>query len=522
MLGLVALVVVGAAVLAGNVAAAKLRLTPPVVLLLCGVLLGFVPSLRALHLPSEAVLLLFLPVLLFWESLTISVREIRSNLRGVVLNSTLLVLVTAAAVATVAHALGLPWGPAWVLGAAVAPTDATAVGVLARVLPHRSMTVLRAESLVNDGTALVIYGLAVGITTGEQVFSAARLPWLLVLSYGGGTLAGLLAVWVVGRLQGRLDDPLQENLLALLGPFAAYLLAEVVGASGVLAVVVYGLLRSHIAPRQMRADTRQQGTAVLGFTSFVLNGGLFVLVGLQLQAAVRELSSATLTKGLLAVVVISAVVVGTRFGWLFSVPYLIRLTDRRPGQRLRRVGPRGRVVSASAGLRGGVSLALALAVPQTISGGTPFPNRDLIVFVTAGVIVLTLAQGLFLPRVVRWARLPADSRATEERQLADAVTSEEAIAALPRLAAELGSNPEVVHRTQQEFQERLAVLQADGADDGIDHEQQYVALRLALLAHKRNTLVRLRDERRIDDTVLAQVQMQLDIEEIRLSRREAD
>src|SRR3954463_14477511 len=167
-LGLILVVVLGISIVASGVVATRLRLAPPVLLLGCGVLLGFVPALREVHLPPEAVLLLFLPALLWWESLTTSLREIRSNLRGVVLVSTLLVLVTAAAVAVTAHAFGLPWAPAWVLGAAVAPTDATAVGSLARILPQRSMTVLRAESLVNDGTALVIYGLAVGVAVGEE------------------------------------------------------------------------------------------------------------------------------------------------------------------------------------------------------------------------------------------------------------------------------------------------------------------------------------------------------------------
>ena len=159
-------------------------------------LLGFVPALRQVHLPPEAMLLLFLPALLYWESLTTSLREIRSNLRVIVLASTLLVIATAAAVAAVGHALGLPWGPAWVLGAALAPTDATAVGVLARALPRRTVTTLRAESLVNDGTALVVYGLAVGVTVGEESLATLHVAGLFLLSYGGGALAGVLVAWL--------------------------------------------------------------------------------------------------------------------------------------------------------------------------------------------------------------------------------------------------------------------------------------------------------------------------------------
>src|SRR3954465_2809036 len=188
--GLELVVVLGAAVLVCSLLAHRLRVAPPVLLLVCGALLGYLPSLRAVHLPPEAVLLIFLPALLYWESLTTSLREIRSNLRGIVLLSTALVIATAGAVATAAHALGMPWGPAWVLGAALAPTDATAVGVLARALPRRNVTLLRAESLINDGTALVIYALAVGVTVGEQHISVPHVGGLFLLSYAGGALAG--------------------------------------------------------------------------------------------------------------------------------------------------------------------------------------------------------------------------------------------------------------------------------------------------------------------------------------------
>jgi NhaP-type Na+/H+ or K+/H+ antiporter len=260
VLGLVLVVVLGATLLACGVLGARFRVAPPVLLLACGVLLGFVPPLRGVQLPPAMVLLLFLPVLLYWESLTTSLREIRSNLRVVVLNSTVLVVATAATVAVVAHAIGLPWGPAWVLGAAVAPTDATAVGVLARSLPRRNVTKLRAESLINDGTALVIYGLAVGITAGEQHLTVPHVGWLLLLAYGGGALAGILVAWLGVQARQRLDDPIQESVTVLLLPFTAYLIAEAVHASGVLAVVVCGLIMSQAGPRVGLATTRQQTT----------------------------------------------------------------------------------------------------------------------------------------------------------------------------------------------------------------------------------------------------------------------
>jgi Na+/H+ antiporter len=520
-------VVLGVALLAGSVLASRLRLAPPVLLLVLGVLLGFAPVLRAVHLPPEAVLLLFLPALLYWESLTTSLREIRHNLRVILLMSTVLVVATAGAVALAGHAIGLAWGPAWVLGAAVAPTDATAVGVLARALPRRSVTVLRAESLVNDGTALVIYALAVGITVGEDHLSAPHVGWLFLLAYGGGALAGMATAWVAIQVRRRLADPLQNNVATLLTPFTAFLAAEAVHASGVLAVVVCGLIMSQAAPRLVRAEARQQTNAFWSLATFLLNGALFVLVGLEVQAAVRDLTSVALTRALIAVGVISAAVIGARFVWLFTTPYAIRLLDRRPQQRLRRVGARARVVSGISGFRGAVSLAAALAIPQTVAGGSPFPDRDLIIFVTSGVIVVTLVvQSLLLPTVVRWARLPPDDTVERERHMAQIASTEQALQALPHLAAELGTDLEVTDRLRREYTEHLDILKADGDanadpdEPALRHDRQYTALRLAVIARKRDTVVALRDENRIDDTVLRQLQSVLDIEEVRLTRRE--
>jgi monovalent cation/hydrogen antiporter len=310
-------------------------------------------------------------------------------------------------------------------------------------------------------------------------------------------------------------------VLILLTPFSAFLLAELVEASGVLAVVVCGLIMSQVGPRVGRADSRQLTVAFWTLSTYLLNGALFVLVGLEVQSATRGLTSTDLARGLFAVAVVSAVVIGVRFAWLFTMPYVIRALDRRPQQRLRRVGPRGRVVNGVAGFRGAVSLAAALAVPTTVASGEPFPGRDLIVFVTAGVIAVTLLQGLVLPAVVRWARLPHDTSVEEESRLAQTEATGTALAALPEVAAELGIDPDVVERTRREYEEHLHVIHqgVDEDDEPVTrHEEQYTALRLALLARKRATVVALRDEQRIDDIVLRQFQARLDIEEVRLSR----
>ena len=532
MLGLELVVVLGVTVLLCDLAAERLRVAAPILLLACGALLGFVPDLRAVQLPPEVVLLLFLPALLYWESITISLREIRSNLRGIVLLSTVLIIMTAGVVAVAGHALGLGWPIAWVLGAAVAPTDATAVGEFAKALPHRNVTILRAESLVNDGTALVVYGLAVGVTTGAEHLTFPHVTWLFVLAYGGGALSGALVACVVAPIRKRLDDRLLSNVAILVTPFAAYLLAESIHASGVLAVVACGLIMGQLGPRVGHPDARQQTEAFWSLSTFVLNAALFVLVGLDTQSAARGLSGAGLTKALIMVGVVAVTLVAVRFAFLYASAHLIRLIDRRPQQRLRRVSDKARVVSAMAGFRGAVSLAVALSVPVTLDSGAPFPNRDTIIFVTFGVIVVTLVvQGLLLPRIVRWADLPQDTRITQELHLADTVAAQEALVALPDVAEGLEIDPYVVERLRREYDKHLRVLQAnanaggdgEGAADeeALRYDRQYTDLRLAMLARKRATVLRLRHERRIDDSVLLQVQSRLDLEELRLTRRTA-
>src|SRR3954471_18855934 len=513
-------VVLGATILLCGALAPRLRIAPPVLLLVGGVLLGFVPRLREAHLPPEVMLLLFLPALLFWESLTTSLREIRSNLRPIVLLSTVLVVVTAAAVAVVAHALGLAWGPAWILGAALAPTDATAVGALARNLPRRTVTVLRAESLINDGTALVLYGLAVGVTVGEEHLTGWHVSWLLVLAYGGGVLAGAvigLVSWQVRRL---MDDPMLEAIAMLVTPFAAFLLADVIHASGVLAVVVCGLFMSQVAPRITGAVTRQIAMPFWALSTTVLSSALFVLVGISAQSAVRGLSSASIWRALVDVLVITAVVIGVRWAWVYTTPYLIRLLDRRPEQRLRRVPARQRTVNAVAGFRGAVSLAAVLAVPHTLASGGPFPDRDLLVLIACGVIVLTILQALLLPSVVRFARLPVDTSVAEELQFADEYSLDAAIDALDATASELGSGGMVVERVRHELDKQRKLQAAAGAegDPVIQHDDQYRTLSLALIGRRREALLELRDEQRIDDIVLRRVQARLDQEEVRFLR----
>ncbi|KTR41929.1 sodium:proton antiporter [Curtobacterium oceanosedimentum] len=520
MLGPELVVALGLAIAVTAAVADRIRIAPPVLLLVIGALLAFVPTFGRVELPADAVLLLFLPALLYWESLTTSLREIRKNLRGIVLMGTVLVVVTAGVVATLLHLLGMPWGPAWVLGAAVAPTDATAVGVLTRMLPRRNVTVLRAESLVNDGTTLVVYGIAVAVTVGTQELTFWSVSGMLVLSYVGGVAAGLLAAWLGSLVLRRVDTVVLENLVTLLVPFAAFLGAEAIGASGVLAVVAAGIVVSQVAPKLDRAETRQQVRAFWSFLTYLLNGALFVLVGIEAMVAARALDARELWTGIGLVLAVSVVLVLVRFAFEGTIGGTVRLVTRRFGGEPRE-GRRDRLVSGFAGFRGAVSLAMAVAVPRTLESGGAFPDRDLIVFVTAGVVVVTIVgQALVLPAVLRRAALPEDESVGEERRYAERTAVEEALDALPRLARKAGADRATIDRVRRDLEAHLDVIQAREEDDEdhptLQRHDATVALELALVRHKAATLLRLRDDDEIDDVVLRQVRAGYDAEEARL------
>lgn len=456
MLGLEVTVLLGLAILAGTILAPRLRLATPLVLLVLGLLLGFVPALRDVELPPETVLLLFLPVMLFWESLTTSLRSIRRDFRYIAPMSTLLVVASAFAVAGLATALGLPWEASLILGAAVAPPDATAVAALGRLLPQRTFMKLKAESLTNDGTALVLYAIAVSLAVGGHV-SAWTITATVLVSYIGGAAAGVIGAilgWLVLR---RLQATLPINLTLLLVPFVSFLLAELVGASGVLAVVVAGLIIAWISPRVTTAASRRQAESMWPFGVFVLNGALFVLIGLEVQLVVHEISPRQIWGLVLASVAVWATLLVVRYLFqLLSAPF----THPAPGLTFA-LRNRMRIVSTFAGFRGAVSLAIAMSVPLTTATGAALPGRSEIVFITAGVIVLGLViQGPLLPALIRWARYPADTTTQDECDLIERAISGAAVAALDDLAAEHGISDEVRDRTRRDTYEMLEIANA--------------------------------------------------------------
>jgi len=564
MEGLEVTVLLGLTILAGALLAPRIRLALPLVLVIFGLLLGFVPALREVQLPPETVLLLFLPVMLFWESLTTSLRSIRRDFRYILPMSTLLVVASAFAVAGVGVLFGMPWEIALILGAAVAPPDATAVAALGRLLPRRSFMKLKAESLTNDGTALVLYAIAVSVAVGGQITPLSVTATLLI-SYLGGILAGAVIAALAYLLLRRSDSTIVINTTLLLVPFTAFLLAEIVHASGVLAVVVAGLAIAYVSPRITTASSRRQAEAAFPFGVYLLNGALFVLIGLEVQYVVHEISAAAIGRLVLITLAVWVALVLVRyvFQWL-TVPFM-----RYSGPRLPRgYRSRARIVSTTAGMRGAVSLAIALSVPSAVGAS----GRDEIVFVTAGVILLSLlVQGPLLPAVVRWAGFPADTGEIEEYELAERTISGAALAALDELAVEHGIGQEVLDRVRSEGYQALELAnakalareqaavdaEADALDALLDEPDPYgpasdatvesdggasaslqiiatsasvdlaqrsplirheelTRLRLALLDRKREVLLGLRRSGTVDDLIVRRIVSRLDLEQMRL------
>ncbi len=521
--GLVVIVVLFAIVIVGTVLGRRYRVGPPVLLIGLGALLGLIPRFGHVRLDGEIVLLLFLPAILYWESLNTSFREIRANVRVIFLLSIGLVIASAVAVSWTARAFGMESHAASVLGAVLSPTDAAAVAGLAKRLPRRTLTVLKAESIINDGTALVLFGVSVSVAVGGAPVGPIDLTVRFILSYLGGIAAGLLVGGLVTLIRQRLDAPQEEAALSLLTPFAAFLLAYAIGCSGVVAVLVSAFVLAYVSPRLIKARSRLVSFAFWDIATFLINGALWVFVGVQIPSAVRGISRVDggVHHAVLMSAAVTVVVVATRLVWGEATTMLVRVLDRREAQRARRVDWRQRAVSGWAGFRGAVSLAAAIAVPLTTTSGSPFPDRNLIIFVVTFVILTTvIVQGTTLPAVVRWARLPEDVAHAEELRLARCAGAQAALDALPLVAAELGISDDLHNRLQKEYQQHAALVRTsnDGSapSDAEERSDLIRQVRLGVLEHKRRALIELRDTRRIDDIVLLEVQSALDLEEARL------
>ena len=507
-----------------SVLARTLGVPYPILLVLGGLVIGFVPGLADVELPPELVLLMFLPPLLYYTAFFSSPRELRADLRAISLLSVGLVLATMVAVAITAQALigGMSWAAAFALGAIVSPTDPLAATAISRRLgvPRRVVNLLEGEALVNDATALVAYRIVVGVAVGGSfVMWEAGLQF--VTNAVGGVAIGLVIGWLVTQARGRLEDPPLEILLSLLTGYAAYLPAEAVGVSGVLAAVSAGLYVGWRAPEIASATTRLIGFSFWEMIAYLVNAVLFILVGLQLHPILGGVTGRSASALLAMGAAISAVVIVVRLAWMFTVPYVIRLLDRRPAQVARRAPASERLVVGWSGMRGAVSLAAALALPLESAGSEGFPQRNLIVFLTFAVIFATLVvQGLTLPALIRRLRLRGDTADEEEELRARLGATDAALARLEELGAEDWTLDDTIDRLRGLYEYRHRRLSARaGLVEDAGYETRSLAYQRVLrelLEAQRRAIVGLRNEGAISNDVMHRVERDLDLEDSRL------
>ena len=516
-LGFVALALL-VAVAAMLVLAPMLRVPYPILLVVGGLAIGLVPGMPEFELEPEVVFFGVLPPLLYGAAFFTSLRDLRATVKPIGLLAVGLVVATTAGVAVVAHAVidDLSWASAFVLGAIVSPTDPLAATSIARRLgvPRKLVTIVEGESLVNDGSGLVLYRVAVlAVVTGS--FSALGAGGLFVVSAGGGVLVGLAVGWVVRRIRLKLDNPPAEITISLFTGYLAFIPAELLGLSAVLAAVTAGIYLGWHTPELTTPQVRLQALAVWEIAQYLLNALLFVLVGLQLPVVLDALEGVPATRLLGYAALVSVTVILLRFAWVFAVLYApIRLVRRMSDWR-------GAVFISWAGMRGAVSLAAALALPFTADDGEPFPGRDLIVFLTFAVILVTLVgQGLTLPLVIRTLRLKDDGAEEREDAKARIRAAEAALERLEELIDEDWVREDTAERVRGSYRFRTTRFQArldDGDDGSVEaRSQDYQRLRRELLDAERSTLVELRRTGVISNDVWMRVARDLDLEDERL------
>ena len=499
------------------------RVPYPVTLVLGGTVIGFLPGVPSVELDPDLVLLIFLPPLLYGAAFFTSVRDLRRNAKPIAMLSIPLVLVTMAAVALVAHeVVGLDWGPAFVLGAIVSPTDAVAPAEIMRRIgaPRRLITIVEGENLTNDWTALVLYRFAITAVVSGSFSLWEAFPKFVATGVGGVAI-GLLAGRIIREVRARIDDPPTEITISLLSGYAAYLPAEELGLSGVIAAVTVGLYMGWHTPQLTTPLMRLQGIAVWEMLTFLLNALLFLLVGLQLPSVVDNLSGSSAGELLLWAALVSGVVIAVRLLWMFLIAYPVQMTDRGSGEGPHRAPPAERLAVGWASMRGSVSLAAALAIPLQTDAGAAFPGRDLIVFLAFGVILVTLVgQGLTLGPLITRLGLMDDGIEEREERIARQRVAEAGLGRIDDLGEPDWITPESMDRArlQLDYRRRRFGALVDGDDDGYERRADaWRRLMYDVYDAQREELVGMRNRGEISDEVRRKIERDLDLEESRLA-----
>lgn len=511
------------------VAGRRLQISTSILLVVAGIGIAFIPGLPRIELAPEIVLLVILPPLIYSAGVAMSWREFKFNLRPITLLAFGCVIFTTGAIAAATHyVLGFDWGVGFLIGAIISPTDVVAPLAIARKLglPRRVVVVLEGEGLANDATALVLYRFAVAaVSTGT--FSFERAAGIFALIVVGEIIYGIAIGWLSLRLRQWSRDPRVEITLSLMTPYVAFWLPARLGGSGVLATVACGLYVSWNGPRLIPPATRLQGIFFWDLIVYLIEGLVFLVTGLQARTLIEQTHMFSIRELVIATLLTTAIAIVARYVWVFPATYLPRwvsahLRERDPAPPWQPV-----FFLAFTGLRGVDSLAVALAIPYVVASGAPFPHRDLILFVTFGVIIITVVgQGVMLPGVMRWLGLARLSR--EERENEIQAELEARIAALDeverrfeKVIADRELPDEVIELLRTRNASRRQILPGD-MKDGLDHMRQSAEIKRELIEAERDFIFDLLREGKITDDARRRIEYELDLEEASVANRDRD
>ncbi|WP_138991808.1 Na+/H+ antiporter [Larkinella sp. C7] len=507
----------------------KLKIPYPILLVIAGLVLGFLPIVPDIHLESEVVFLIFLPPLLYEAAGNISWHEFKAYRRPIGLLAVWLVFFTTVTVAVVAHYCipGFSWPLAFVLGAITSPPDAVAATSATRGLglPNRLITILEGESLVNDASALIAYRYAVAaVTSGSFIFWQAGLQFLVVAA--GGVAIGLAIGYLFRHIHNKLENPTVATTITLLLPFVAYLLAEHLGVSGVLAVVSTGLYLAWNSYEIYSFQTRMQINGFWNILIFLLNGFVFILIGSQMLVILKNIEDHSVGRLIGFGLLISFVAIVTRIIWIFPLAYINSLLDRGKKKRIL-FRPNELFITSWAGMRGVVSLATALALPLTLSNGKAFPMRNEILFISFMVIFVTLVlQGLTLPFFIRWLNVqePPGKAVQEEKKIRLAITT----SSITYIEGELSMNlhDEVLSELKTRFEQQTNYLngvlrmdekpQKGAPPTAANFFREFVESELAVINHQRDLIIQWHKQGTFSEESIRRIEQELDIRSLGL------
>jgi Na+/H+ antiporter len=496
----------------------RIRVPYPVLLLLGGLIVGLIPGIPRLELDPEIVFLVVLPPLLYVSAFLTPIRDFRANLKNISSLAIGLVAVSAGVVAVIAMAFvpGMSWPLAAALGAIVSPPDAVAATAIAQRLavPRRIVSILEGESLLNDATALTIYRAALAAAAAAATVSVVGSLASFVFVALGGILIGLVVGWVTSWVRIHLTDTPVEITVSLITPYAAYLPAELLGVSGVLAAVTAGLFLGRRSSRIMGSEARLAGRAVWESLVFLLTGVVFLAIGFQISSISRQMDRTTLLQLAAIGVLVSVALIAVRAVWIFAMS-LRDVLAKDP----RRIRLRESIVLSWAGMRGVVSLAAALAIPISLPGNA-LPARDAIIIITFTVILVTLVgQGLTLPLVIKAVGLGSDADGGHEESHARQELIEEALRRIDDLEQKWPDHKPLIDQLRASYKHRAEHEEQLHEAPGNEAEQELVEhrqIRSDVIDAQRDALAAMRDRGAIDDDVLRSIERELDLEEIRM------